>query len=290
MVIAPEKQTRYWRSRSPYPRLPAGEVDDGSRNGNTDENNVANWTPSSAQEHDLESPLKRSITWDPDYAPWNTNRRRVSRSGSLSEGFNSDEFLDPCSPCFNFIRAKPTAADHSRPALCNNKDDSARSCGSLADSLKSARLSVEIPKYRGSFNCKHPLDLRRRSRVLSSPFSGPPGQWRADTSTAVALSREPDSDPDPEQDSGDRKDDDEGSAFFGNGSGHSVDCNPWQRDSTDRSREAYVDAGIERRKKAAETMDKLAMWLVAGLVGVWILLVVANLKLAGYEAALKSMH
>ncbi|EFQ35282.1 hypothetical protein CGRA01v4_05792 [Colletotrichum graminicola] len=283
MTIAPEKQTRYWRNRSPYPRPSAGEANDGSGDDSTDEScspskrkvqqvktladsaevepswrhRVADWTPPSTQEHDLESPLKRSITWDPDYAPRNTNRRRASQSStqtdvsyttsspddskrlSLLEETNSKEFLDPRSPCFNFTQTKPTAADHSLLPLYNANSNSARKLCSLADSLKSPLLSMETPKDRESLNTKQLLGLRL-SRVLPSPFPGLPGGGT-------------------------------GKLYKGR-------------------LDARIDPRLEAAEGRAERMDQLAVWAVAGLVGVWVLLVMANLELARYEAVLKSMQ
>ncbi|KAK1600755.1 uncharacterized protein LY79DRAFT_504196 [Colletotrichum navitas] len=295
MTIDPEKQTRYWRSRCSYPRPSAGEANDGSGDDSTDEScspfkrkaqqfktlvnraeaepswrhRVADWTPPFTQEHDLESPLKRSVTWNPDYAPWNTNRRRASQNStqtdvsyttsssddskrpSLLEGTDSDEFLDPRSPYFNFTQQKPTAADHFRLPLDNANNNSPRTFCSLADSLKSPLLSMEALKNREAPNIKQFLELRR-SRVLPSPFPGLPVQRLADTSTAVASG---------------------GTGKLRKG------CF-----------DARLDPRLEASEKRAERLDQLAVWVVAGLVGVWVLLVIANLRLAGYEAALKAIQ
>ncbi|KAK1985643.1 hypothetical protein LZ30DRAFT_808914 [Colletotrichum cereale] len=283
MAIDPEKQTRYWRDRSPYPRPSAGGTKDGSDEDNTKESNnssnheahqvktlmslaetqtprrhrVTGWAPLSTQEQDLEPPLKRSITWDHEYAPWNPDRPLDSQGStqtnvslttspsddfywlSLSEGSYPDELLDPRSPRFDNGQPKPTAADHPHPSLHNAGDDSARTCFSLVNRPKGPHLSTKTSRDREPLNIEYLLGPRR-SRVLPSPFPAPP------------------------------------------------------RSDTDKPRGACVDADIaplmEVAEKRAESMDCLAVWLVFGLVGVWVLLMVANLKLAGWEATLESMH
>ncbi|KAK2061228.1 hypothetical protein LY76DRAFT_614483 [Colletotrichum caudatum] len=278
MVIAPEKQTRYWRRCSPYPRPFAGEANDGSSNDSTEEScspvthkiqraetllsrkpswrqRVDDCTLSCTSEHDSDSPLEKYDAWDPEYAPWNTNRRRASQSNtqtsmsctssspdglkwpSLTEGIDSD---DPRSSCFSLTQPKPTAADHSRPPLYEAHNDPAGKCCSLADSLKSPILSMRALKEKQeTLPSAQRLFELRRPRVLPSPFSGLP------------------------------------------------------RGGAGRPREACLDAGTDPRmdaaRKRAERMDQLAVWVVPGLVMVWVLLMIANLKLAGYEATLKSM-
>ncbi|KAK2038364.1 hypothetical protein LZ31DRAFT_579571 [Colletotrichum somersetense] len=322
MVIAPEEHTRYWRSRSPYPRPFAGEANDGSSDDNTDEScsplthkiqraetllsrepswrqRVDDWTLSCTPEHDLEFPLEKYVAWDPDYAPWNTNRRRASQSNtqtsvscttsspdglkwpSLSEGIDSD---DSRGSCFSFTQPKPTAADHSRPPLYDAHNDPARKCCSLADSLKSPFLSMRAlkEKQEALLSAQRLLEPRR-PRVLPSPFSGLPVQPLADASTAFAPYRRPGSDSDSGRYLRGRGRDGESSA----------DYSPWQRGGAGKPRETCLDAGTDPRmdaaRKRAERMDQLAVWVVPGLVMVWVLLMIANLKLAGYEAALKSM-
>ncbi|KDN63573.1 hypothetical protein CSUB01_05323 [Colletotrichum sublineola] len=331
MVVVPEKQPRYWRNRSPYPRHSPGDANDGLSDDSIDGSNgtfrhkvqqvdnpvrradvqpsprheVTDWTPSSTQEHYLKSPLKRSITWDAKYAPWNTNclphtdafyinsPSEDFKRLSQSEGINSDDFLDRRSPSFYFIQPKPTAADHSRPPLYNAKNDSVRMCSSLDDSLKSPRLSTKPPRVREPLNATHLLG-RRRSGIIPSPLTGLPVQWPTDTSTAATSSRGPDSNSDSERDLGVLNHDEKRSAFSESRRGHRVDCGTWRRGGMDKQREACLNAGIdllaEATEKRAERMDELAVWLVVGLIGVWVLLILANLKLAEYEVALKSMR
>ncbi|GKT48094.1 uncharacterized protein ColSpa_08275 [Colletotrichum spaethianum] len=299
--------------------------------------------------------LKRSITWDPAFAPWITNRPRTSQRSIESKApftdpatfpsgnFNklsssketySEEILGPRSPCFKPVRPKLTTVDPSSSPLYSAEDGSSTAYSSLADSLKSPRLTARDPTYLATLNTECQLSLSRsRAQSSSSPFprqEDAPLQWLCNASTAVASPSEceyaSDSDFDSEDHTSDGKDHrihlchrlagavpesklptiNEPVPYLDRPPGeemvdlgesiwcHCVDCSPWRRGDVGKSRGTCLDARIIPRKNSAETveekMDWLARWLIVGLVGVWVLLMAANLELAGYEVPLESMH
>lgn len=68
---------------------------------------------------------------------------------------------------------------------------------------------------------------------------------------------------------------------------HCVICCDWKRAFTSRPRGVCLNARVMPRSEAAEmrakTMNELARWLLAGIVGVWVLMMAADLKLAALE-------
>ncbi|GJC92512.1 hypothetical protein ColKHC_01338 [Colletotrichum higginsianum] len=68
---------------------------------------------------------------------------------------------------------------------------------------------------------------------------------------------------------------------------HCVICCDWKRAFTSRPRGVCLNARVMPRSEAAEmrakTMNELARWLLAGIVGVWVLMMAVDLKLAALE-------
>ncbi|KZL81366.1 hypothetical protein CI238_00401 [Colletotrichum incanum] len=352
MVIAPEKQTRYWRYRSPYPRpnrITSPSPSAHKSNYESDENNfkeenrsfedevqqlhksnnkvmtlvnktdfqsprhqqVDEKSSSSTQGQGLKPPLKRSITWDPKFDPWNSDRFHASHRStqsnipftdfvtsrsdhftklSLSEEDYSDEILRPRNPRFRPVRPKLTTVDIPRSPLYKAEDGSARIYSPIADNLKSPRLTARNSTYQNLLNTEYMFSLGH-SRAPSLSFPVPRqqpslAQWSPNVSTAAVS-------PSTGHPSG------EAMVVFRESIWcHCVNCKSWKRSSMSKPRGMCLNARIIPRKEAAEKvaekvaekMDWLAMWLIVGLVGVWVLLMVVNLRLAGYEVALEWMH